>query len=68
MRSCAEGGKRSSLSEELRGAVAARHESCQARVEHGEGAESASTNSCQARQEHRENRLSGKKVAFESTV
>ena len=56
------------MREELKGAVSARHKSCQTRPEHGEGAESARTNSCQARQEHRENRLSGKKVAFELAV
>ena len=63
-----EGGQRTALREELKGAVSARHKSCQTRPEHGEGAESARTNSCQARQEHRENRLSGKKVAFELAV
>ena len=63
-RNCGEEGKSSSLGEELRAAVAGRHEACQAGGEHGKGAESARSNSCQVRQEHRDSKLSGKRVSF----
>ena len=63
-RNCGEEGKNSFLSEELRAAVAGRHEACQAGVEHGQGAGSARSNSCQVRQEHRDSNLSGKRVSF----
>ena len=63
-KNCGEEEKNSSLSEELRAAVAARHVSCQAGVERGKGSEAAAGSSCQVRQEHRDSKLPGRRVSF----